>query len=110
MNLAQITNPALGTGLQAKTGISFLQDVLPAAITLVFVIGAIIFLFVLITGAISWMTSGGDKQAVETARGRVTNAITGILLLLAAYVIIGVIESFFDINILKLDMGALKIQ
>ncbi len=109
MKLAQIKNPALGEGLQSKSGIVFLQDVLPAFITLVFVVGAIIFLFVFISGAIGWMTSGGDKQSVETARGRITGALIGIILLLVAYAIIGVIEDFFGVNILELDIGALKI-
>lgn len=110
MKISQITNPALGQGLESRTGISFFQDVLPAGITLAFVAGSIIFLFTLITGAISWMTSGGDKQKVETARGRITSAIIGIILMLVAYALIGIIENFFNINLLGLDIGPLKIQ
>lgn len=110
MKLAQITNPALGEDLQKKTGIEFLQGFLPAAITLAFVGGAIIFVFILVSGAIGWMTSGGDKQSVETARGRITSALVGIILLLVTYAIIGVIEDFFKINLLELDIGVLKIQ
>ena len=109
MKLAQIKNPALGEGLQKKSGIRFLQDIIPAFITLAFVAGSIIFLFVLISGAIGWMTSGGDKQSVETARGRITSALIGIILLLIAYALIGLIEDFFGVNILELDIGALKI-
>lgn len=105
----KITNPALGEGYSSQTGEGFLQSFLPAAIGIVYVIGAIIFVFLLITGAISWMTSGGDKQAVESARGKITSAIIGLVLLLISFAIIGLIENFFGIQILRLDIMGLKI-
>jgi len=105
-----IKNPALGPSLQAKTGVGFLQSFLPSAIGLAFVIGALIFFFVMITGAIAWITSGGDKASLESARGKITSAIIGLVLLLVTFALIGVIENFFGVNILSIDIGPLKIQ
>jgi len=75
-----------------------------------FFIGVLVFFFIMIMGAIQWITSGGDKAAVEGARGKITNAIVGVVILLSLFALLKVIEDFFGINILALDIGALKIQ
>lgn len=109
----EIGNPALGPSLQGylgtEGGSGFFSAILPRAVALVFVVGALIFFFMLVWGAISWISSGGDKQALESARGRITSALVGLVLLFVALAIIKFIESFFGINILTLDIGPLKI-
>lgn len=109
--LAQgITNPVIGElGKPGEGGGIFFSRGLPAAIGLIFVIGSLIFFFMLVWGAITWISSGGDKQALEGARGRITSALVGLVLLFAALAIIKFIESFFGINILTLDIGPLRI-
>lgn len=111
-NLAQgaINNPALGPGLQGKTGTEFLQIILPNMIGLSFVIGVVIFLFVIIIGAIQWIISGGDKVAIESAKGKITNAVVGIVILFSLFAVFIFIENFFGISILSLDLGALEIK
>lgn len=106
----EITNPALGPGLQGKTGIGFFQAFLPQLLTLGFVIGTVIFFFILIIGAIQWITSGGDKTAMEGARGKITNAVVGLVILFCIFAILKLIENFFGISILTLDIGSLEIQ
>jgi len=104
-----ITNPVLGN-LGNLSGSEFFAKVIPTAVGLGLVIGVLVFLFMLITGAIQWISSGGDKQALESARGKITNALIGLIILFAAFAIIQVIERFFGINILTLDIGPLVIQ
>jgi hypothetical protein len=110
------TNPALGKRLQEwlagkeEPGTTFFQAFFPSLISLLFVVGALAFFFMLLWGAISWIMSGGDKGAVESARSRITSAVVGIFILLAMYAIINIIEVFFGINIITLDIGVLKIQ
>lgn len=112
MRLAQesITNPAISGSLQGKSGLGFFQSALPAFVGLGFVIGALMFFFVMLAGAISWITSGGDKVALEAARSRVTNAVVGFVVLVVLFALLKVVEDFFGINILSLDIGPLKIQ
>lgn len=105
-----ITNPALGDKLQSLSGIEFFQKLLPAAIGLGFVVGSLLFVFIMLIGAIQWISSGGDKAAVEAARGKISNAIIGLVALFSIIAIIKVIESFFGINILTIDIGPLKIE
>ena len=112
MKLTQntITNPALGSSLQSQTGVEFFQDLVPRMVGLAFLIGVLIFFFIMIMGAIQWISSGGDKAAVEGARGKITNAIVGVVILLSLFALLKIIEDFFGINILALDIGPLIIQ
>ncbi|SRR5260221_7170812 len=104
-----ITNPLLGD-LNKNTGVSFIQQLIPALIGLALVGGSLIFFFMLIMGAIQWITSGGDKAALEGARGRITQALVGIIILFSAFAIVKLVETFFNIHILTIDIGSLKIQ
>lgn len=109
----EITNPILGPGLQgvySSGPTAFLSTFLPNFIGLGFIIGALVFFFMIVWGAIQWISSGGDKQSLEAARGRITSAIVGIIILFASFAIISVIEKFFGINILTIDIGPLVIQ
>ena len=104
-----ITNPVLGA-LGKNTGVQYFQSLIPSAVGLVFVAGSIIFFFMLIWGAIQWIASGGDKGGLEEARNKITNALVGIVILFASFAIVKLIEAFFGIHILTLDIGPLIIQ
>lgn len=105
-----ITNPALSPSLQGKRGEEFFAEFLPKMIGLGFLIGALIFFFIMIVGAIQWITSGGDKNGLEAARSKILNALVGVILLFATFAIVKVIENFFGINILSLDIGPFAIK
>jgi len=106
----KITNPVLSPSLQDKTGVEFFHDLLPRIIGLVFIIGVLVFFFVFLFGAIQWISSGGDKATVEQARGRIVNAIIGLVLLFVTIALIKIIESIFGVNILQINLGPLIIN
>ena len=87
----------------------FFQSFVPYLITLGLIIGAVFFLFILIIGAIQWISSGGDKNALEEAKHKITNAIVGIIILFSVFAVLKLIENFFGISILTLDIGSLAI-
>ena len=95
--------------LQGKGGIKFFQVFIPKLVGLGFLIGVLIFFFVMIIGAIQWITSGGDKASLESARGKIANALVGVIILFVIFALLRVIEDFFGINILTLDLGPLKL-
>lgn len=107
--IAQITNPALRKSLQTQTGLGFFQKFLPNLVGLTFVIGALVFFFIMIIGAIQWIISGGDKTALEAARGKLANAIIGFIILAAVFALIKVIESFLGIDIIQINITPLFI-
>ena len=106
----EITNPVLPEWLQDLSGVEYLQKLIPSLVGLVLVIGSIVFFFIFMIGAIQWMTSGGDKAAVEQARGKVTNALVGLVILFSAFAITFAVETFFGVDILTIDIGVLKIE
>ncbi len=53
----------------------------------------------LIIGGYQYMTSGGDKMQVEAARGRITAAVTGLIIALGAYFIIRVLIGLLSLSI-----------
>jgi len=106
-----ITNPVLPQQLgENPEPVSYLQKIMTAAVTLILTIGAIFFFFNLVFGAIQWISSGGDKEAVGKARGRVTSAIIGIVILFAVFAIMLLIETIFKVHILTLDIGKVFTQ
>ena len=92
--IAQITNPVLSQP-GGTTGIEFVKKFLPNAINLAFVVAAVVFLFMLLTGAIQWISSGGDKQGLEGAKSKISNAIIGVVVLFAVYALVNLISYFF---------------
>ncbi|OGM21458.1 hypothetical protein A2955_02575 [Candidatus Woesebacteria bacterium RIFCSPLOWO2_01_FULL_37_19] len=55
------------------------------------IIAAIWFLIILITSAYSWMSAGGDKGAIETARSRMLNALIGLVIVIAAVFVVDLV-------------------
>ena len=70
-----------------------------ALITLIFIAAVVIALFFLAWGAVRWILSGGDKAAVEAARGQIVAAIVGLVVLFLAFLLINVLLGFFNVNI-----------
>lgn len=109
--LAQtITNPLLNNSLQNTSGVDYFQKLITALVTIAFTVGGLIFFFMLITGAIQWIASGGDKANVESARSKITSALIGIVVLVSIIALVKLIETFFGIHLLQLDLGPLKIS
>ncbi len=80
------------------------SGIVSGAISLVLIVVALIFFFILILGGLKWITSGGDEKAVGVARSQITNALIGLAIIFAAWAIINLIGTIFGINILKLTI------
>lgn len=57
-------------------------------LTVLVVIGILAAIIFLIYGGIKWITSGGDKAAVESARNHIVAAIIGLVVIILSFVII----------------------
>lgn len=67
---------------------------LATVIQFLFVIAVILALGFLIYGGIRWITSGGDKAGVETARNTIIASIIGLIVVFLAYMIINLVLTF----------------
>ncbi len=98
--LAQITNPALqgplsGVGGQGGSALGLLISNL---IFLLFVGAFLMALFFLLLGGLQWITSGGDKNGLESARNKITNALIGLIIVGAVWAILMLIGKFLGID------------
>lgn len=55
----------------------------------------IIFIILIIYAGIQWMTAGGNEDAVTKAKGRLKNAIIGLVITVSSYAIWRLIEEYF---------------
>jgi len=81
-------------GLQGGTASSaedIFTNFLSSAIGLMTIIAIIWFVFIFITGAIGYMSSGGDKAAVESARKKIVNGLVGLILVIIAIFVVKLI-------------------
>jgi hypothetical protein len=75
--------------------------IVSGAISLVMLVVALVFFFILIWGGLKWVMSEGDQKAVESARGQITNALIGLAIVFAAFAIMKLIETIFGISLLS---------
>ena len=79
-------------------------DIIGGLLRLVLVVAAVVFFFVLVIGGVRWIISGGDKGQTEQARGQITAALVGLVIVFAAWAIAGLIGTFFKVNIFNLEI------
>lgn len=70
-----------------------LQQLVNFATSLVLFIGVAITVIFLIIGGIRYITSGGDKEAATQARGMITNAVIGFIIVIAAWAIRTIVQN-----------------
>lgn len=83
-------------------GLGF-NNVIGPLITTIFIIAIIAALLYLVWGGFKWLTSGGDKAGVQTAREHIVAAIVGLVIIFLAYFILNLVLSFFGVPLLGTD-------
>lgn len=88
-----LANPNQGIG---AVGIfsNFISGVV-GVLTIVAIIWAV---FTIMMGAISIISSGGDKQALETARKKITMGIIGLVIVLVSLLLIELVGYFLGLK------------
>ena len=87
-----------------------IERLITFAVTALIVVAGIIFLIMLLIGGLRWILSGGDKASTESARGQVTSALIGLVIVLSAYAIATLIQAVFGINILEFTIPTATTQ
>jgi len=94
---------ALAQGLVPNqlTPINNIIAVVRNAIRFVLLVAFILAFVFLIFGGIRWITAGGDEKAVSGARGMITAALIGLVVVLVSYALIVLVETFFGVTIIS---------
>lgn len=95
----------LGTGLAGDaTGVNAFTkftDVFSKAFGVLTVSAGIWFIIQILAGAFQWLASGGEKQALQNAQKRLTNAILGLFVVIFAYALISIVGLIFGFSVLS---------
>ena len=89
------------SGFGKETTRMTIGGIVSGAISLVMLVVALVFFFMLILGGLKWVMAGGDEKAVATARTQITNALIGLAIVFAAFAIMKLIETVFGISLLS---------
>jgi len=88
----------------SRLGELTVPNIVSGAIRLILVVAALVAFVFLIIGGIRWVTSGGDKEKTARAQQTLTAALVGLVIVFASWAIIKLIETFFGIQILTLEI------
>jgi len=62
-------------------------------------LAGIVFFIMLLVGGFRYLTSSGDAKKVEQAKGTITAGFLGVVLIVAAYIVLVLIKNFTGVNV-----------
>lgn len=82
----------------SETGLQSLVSNLLGAATIVAGLG---FLIYFVVGGIQWITAGGDKAGLESAKGKIMHGLIGLVIVVFAWVIVAIVQAVLGLDILN---------
>src|SRR3972149_8092510 len=80
-----------------------LGKLLSNILALLFFFAALLAFLFIIIGGIQWITAGGDKIAAQSARDRITAAVIGLIIVVAAFAITLILNAVLGINLFNFN-------
>lgn len=105
--------------------LAFAQDIIPQEslgrvdniipvvrniIRFILIVAFVLAFIFLIIGGIRWITAGGDEKGVAGARGMITGALIGLVIVLVAFALIRLVETFFGFDIIGTGVTIPKVS
>jgi hypothetical protein len=90
-------------GLEGQPGsgsLVFIVLVLSSIIGFITIVAGLVFIYLVITGAIIYITAGGDKGKAEQARSRITTGLVGLTIVIAAVFLIDLLGYILRVDLL----------
>jgi len=81
-------------------------QILNNALSILLTAGIMITVIFMIISGIRWITAAGDKEKIAKARAGLTWAIIGLVIMLAAFLIINIFNYALGINLMNYDTSA----
>jgi uncharacterized membrane protein len=89
----------LGTEIGAAAGA--FANIISRIIGVLTIVAGLWFIFSFIIGAYGFLTAGGDTKKIEEATKKITSAIVGLVVVVAAYALISLIGGLLGFEILQ---------
>ena len=102
--LLTLTTPVAAATFTFPAGAAPFTDLgklLANLLFLLFFFAAFLAFVFIIIGGIQWITAGGDKMAAQAARDRITAAVVGLIIVVAAFAISLIVMTLLGVNILQ---------
>jgi hypothetical protein len=78
-----------------------LEVIISRVIGAITIVGGLAFLLYFVIGAFEWISAGGDSGKIQKARDKMLQGVTGLVIMVAAYGILGVVGSIVGLDILN---------
>lgn len=99
-----ITQPGSGKGLagtiNAAQPLDSTENFISMVIGFITVLAGLFFLFYTIMGGVNWISAGGDSGKIEKARNQIIQGAIGMVVVVSAYLIVGMIGNIIGLDIL----------
>jgi hypothetical protein len=82
--------------------VNILTNFLSNLIGLLTIFGALFFIVNFFLGALAWISAGDDSGKVEKARTKIMHGVLGLIIIVLAYSIIGLIGQIIGIDLINL--------
>lgn len=93
-----------GCEVQGAATLGCIEPIFTKAVTaLVELAGAVLFIM-LVVGGFKYLLGGGDQKKLESAKGTITNAVIGLVVIAVAYIILLTIQTFTGVNVTKFSV------
>jgi uncharacterized membrane protein HdeD (DUF308 family) len=90
-----------GVEITKEGAFRLFNNVFSTIIGLLTVIAGIWFLFQVIVAGYQWLSSGGDKASIATARDKLTHALIGLVIVIMAFAIVSIVGTIMGIQFLR---------
>lgn len=89
-------------GIDIESGVptlKFLETIFGNVVSAVLALAGIVLFVMFLVGGFRWLTSGGDPKAVEQARGTLSHAIAGLVILLLGFLLLRFISVITGVDV-----------
>lgn len=89
-----------GSAASAVNATANLENFISAIIGLLTILAGLFFIVYFLLAAFKWITAGGDSGKVSKARDQIIQGIIGLILIVAAYSVVGLIGTVLGLDLL----------
>lgn len=82
-----------------------LEPLFKNVVTAVVSLSGVALFIMLLIGGFNFLFSGGDQKKLEKARGTITNAIIGLVIIVSAYLILRTVSVFTGVNVTQFNIA-----
>lgn len=93
--LAQVDFDTFNQAIGLRADFKDLGSIISELLKYLFPFAGLLLFAYLVIGGFSFLTSGGDPKAMEQAKGKVTNAIVGFIIIFIAFWLVQLLDFMF---------------